>query len=274
MVKKRPGAVCAQNPSILLSVLVLVLKPVFGYRVLIDAHNSGIFPLEGRSGILMAVAKFCQKAADLTLVTNDGLKQVVEDNKGTAYVLPDKIPDMPSVNADTLQSDGRFPVAFICSFSDDEPWEEVFEASSMLADQICLYVTGKYKDHVDLSQVPENVKLLGYIPEQAYWDLLASVGIIIDLTTREDCLVCGAYEAVAAHKPMVLSYKRIIMAYFSKGCVYVKPEKTDIVNGIRTAIEQYPELEGQIVELEEDLNGQWSELLHGLENKIQTLLTG
>ena len=45
----------------------------------------------------MALSYFFQRSADITIVTNDSLKAVVELNKGNAFVLPDRIPAVPNV---------------------------------------------------------------------------------------------------------------------------------------------------------------------------------
>ena len=55
-----------------------------------------------------------------------------------------------------------------------------------------------------------------------YVSMLYSVDATIDLTNRENCLVCGAYESVAAGKPMILSKTQALMEYFNKGAVYVE----------------------------------------------------
>jgi len=51
----------------------------------------------------------------------------------------------------------------------------------------------------------DNLTLTAFIDDNAYVTLLYSCDLIVDLTTREDCLVCGAYESVSAEKPLLLS---------------------------------------------------------------------
>ena len=50
----------------------------------------------------------------------------------------------------------------------------------------------------------------------------------IDLTTRENCLVCGAYQSIAAGKPMVLSKTRALQTFFPAGAVYTDNSAADI----------------------------------------------
>ena len=59
---------------------------------------------------------------------------------------------------------------------------------------------------------------------------------VIDLSTRERCLLCGAYEAVAAGKPMILSRTQTLMDYFTRGAVFTDNRVSDLPHSIRNAI--------------------------------------
>ena len=89
---RKPKVVAAQNPSIILSFLVVILKKFFKYKVIIDAHNSGLFPLEGSSRFLSFISDSIHKYSNLTLVTNSMLKSYVDSKNGHGFILPDKIP--------------------------------------------------------------------------------------------------------------------------------------------------------------------------------------
>ena len=75
--KTRPRIVICQNPSIVLSFSILIFKKFIDLRVVVDAHNAGLFPLDGRSKTLNYVSRFIQRYADLTIVTNENMKQHV-----------------------------------------------------------------------------------------------------------------------------------------------------------------------------------------------------
>ena len=133
--------------------------------------------------------------------------------------------------------DGRVNAVFICTFGVDEPYLEVIEAARAIPDDIYIYITGKFEGKVEQSTLPCNVKLLGFVPDDEYWLMLASADFIIDLTLRHDCLVCGAYEGVAMEKPLILSDTDALKSYFIQGCIYVKPTAHSIANGILEAVE-------------------------------------
>ena len=90
-----------------------------------------------------------------------------------------------------------FNVALIATFAKDEPIGAIFEA--VRGTDLKLYVTGNQSKLAaqDAARVPDNVRFTGFLAEQDYWDLLRGSDAIIDLTLKPNCLVCGAYEALA-----------------------------------------------------------------------------
>lgn len=263
---EKPAFVAAQNPSIVLALMVVLLKFVFGYTCIIDAHNAGLFPFEGRSKVLNFAARLIQRLSDWTIVTNSVLAEIVNKN-GKAIVLPDKIPYPPSVTR-AANLKGMVNLAFICSFSLDEPYHEVIEAARSIPDDIFIYITGKFKDKLSEEEMPPNVKLLGFIPDNQYWDLISTVDGIMVLTTRDDCLVCGAYEAVALKKPMILSSTQAIKSYFHSGCIYTRPDSDEIQKAILQFIEAKARLSEEVVALEKKLRTEWEDSFSTLVKKI------
>ncbi len=269
IVHKKPSCLVVQNPSLVLAALAVLLRCIFKYRLIVDSHNSGIFPLEARSKILMILSKLIQKRAELTIVTNEKLKTEVMSNGGNPFVLPDKIPDVPSIISRLQLSNDNINVACICTFSEDEPYYNIMNAASLVSSDIIIYVTGKYYGKVNIDDIPKNVRLLGFIPEHTYWSLLLASDIIIDLTLRQDCLVCGAYEAIAVEKPLILSNTEVTTFYFNKGCIYVNPnESKSIAYGIDLAIKNYGVLKKDILDLKQQLNRKWNDQILSLKQLL------
>lgn len=265
LLKEKPDMVIAQNPSILLSFFVLLLKPVLRYKCIIDAHNAGLFPCEGKSRVLMRISRLLQKFADCTIVTNPALAKMVARNNGTAFVLPDRIPDVPEERQYRLSTAG-VTFAYICSYSTDEPYMELIEAAKELPDNYAIYFTGNYKGKVDLERIPKNIKMLGYLPEKEYWGLIASVDAIIVLTLRDHCLVCGAYEAVSLKKPMILSKTDAIERFFYKGCIYTGPYAKELLEAMQQFHDKKEILKQEVVELKKDLETDWTHQINEFRN--------
>ena len=252
VLREKPGIVFGQNPSLMLSLFLVCAKRLLGFKVIIDAHNAGIFPAEGSSALLMRISRFIQRYADVIIVTNEGLRQHVIANKGRGFILQDKIPKIPPV-VELQQLKGKINLLFICSYAADEPYEAVIEAAAGLPEDICIYITGNYKK-ANLAPVamPPNVKLTGFVPVKEFETLLQSVDATIDLTAREDCLVCGAYESVAVEKPMILSDTKALRDYFYAGAVYTVHTVVAIQKAVIELVDRKEELTAQITRLKED----------------------
>jgi hypothetical protein len=203
---ERPDVLIVQNPSIVLATVALLLRPFFSYQLVVDAHNEGVRPFIHNNTIFKTITNFNLKNANCTIVTNGKLFSYVSSLGGKAIIFPDLLPEKSNhLTKDPEFDNGRYVVTFICTYAPDEPYQEVFSAAAMLKEKIVLNVTGKIPASLDRSTLSSNIKLLGFIPEDVYWDTLVSSHVIVDLTTMQNCLVCGAYEALAISKPLILS---------------------------------------------------------------------
>jgi len=144
--QEKPDIVFCQNPSLILATFTILLKPFFRYRVVVDAHNAGLFPMEGRLRILSLLSENVQRFADMTIVTNKPLLSHVQKNGGRGFVLPDKIPEIQGVERKKLR--GKENILFICSFADDEPYPVVLEAAGKLDKEIFIYVSGDFREKI------------------------------------------------------------------------------------------------------------------------------
>lgn len=270
VMREKPGVVFCQNPSLILSSFLVAIRRRAGLTVCVDAHNAGLFPMEGRSRPLGMLSRFVQRGADLTIVTNAGLACHVEKNGGRPFILPDRIPDIPM--AAPVKLPGKRNILFICSYAEDEPYQLVFEAAKGLGRDVCIHVTGNFrKKGIDPGSVPSNVHLMGYIPEYLYAGMLRSVDATLDLTTRDDCLVCGAYETVAVEKPQVLSDTKALRTYFSKGAVYASHSAGSLRDAIMEALENKAVLEEEARELKRERQAQWERSREALVRQVEKL---
>lgn len=257
--RKRPRIVFAQNPSLVLALLLAYCKSLLGFRLVVDTHNAGIQPMEGESSLLNRLARTVIRKSDLTLVTNEALLEIVRSNHGNGYVLPDPIPAFQNVTPSPKALEGERNVLFVCSFSQDEPYDEAIGAARLLEPDTIVYVTGDYlKAGLNSADLPRNVRLTGFVPEQDYVSLLVSADVVVDLTTRENCLVCGAYEAVAFEKPLVVSDTAALRRYFYKGTLYTRNSQREIAAHIRQALDERQVLSEQMRQMKQEISDQWS----------------
>lgn len=235
--RHRPEIVVCQNPSIVLTLMLLALRWVFGFRVAIDAHFGGVDASNG-SKAPQRLLDWCNRTADLVIVTNPAHAEFIQRVGGRAFICPDPLPDLSPYQS-TQASTTPKKLFLVCSYDPDEPFREVFEAAATLSKEgFRLYASGNYrKAGLSADEFP-HVVLLGFVPEQEYYDHLFSADVIIDLTENDNCLVCGAYEALAANKPLVLSDTRALRSYFKRGVVYTKNSAAEIASAVRAAYEE------------------------------------
>lgn len=253
------GTVFVQNPSIVLALSAIFFKVFFSYRLIVDAHNSGVFPRKQ----LQFLCNYVNKNADLVIVTNQALCDFVSGIGGRAVVLPDPLPDI-EIDEDISSSWTDIPlhsVVAICSWADDEPYVEIIAAATLLP-EIIFYITGnsKGRQFAYSNSLPKNVILTGYLSDNDYHNLIKNVGVIIDLTTRDDCLVCGAYEAISVAKPVVLSDTAALKAYFNNEAIFVKNTRESIADGLRQVFGEYAKFDLRAKENAELVESRWLSL--------------
>lgn len=246
---ERPAIVFASNPSLVLSLCLLLSRRALGFRFVSDSHYGGVVAVKG-GRIVQHLLDVINARADLVIVTTEGHARRVRAVDGTAFVFPDPLPQLSATNRRpaVLASEER-SVLFICSFDADEPFREVFEAARLLERKgFRVFVTGRYA-RVGLApeSVPQ-VRLLGYVDRATYDDVLRCIDVILDLTAWEDCLVCGAYEAMVAAKPCVLSRTKSLTGLFTHGTIFTTHEPEAIASAVESAYEHRHQLSALIPE--------------------------
>ena len=198
--RRRPSVVFAQNPSIVLTSLLVLLKFPFRYMFVADAHYIGIVAPRGNR-VFQKALDFCNRHADFVIVTNEEHGKHVEAVGGRALVCEDPLPDIEKYAR--AGSEKLRKVFFICSFDIDEPYADVFQAAKLLQQEgYVFWVSGNF-DRVGIEPADwPHVRFLGYVPEAEFYSHFAESQVVVDLTTQENCLICGAYEAMALEKPL------------------------------------------------------------------------
>ncbi len=241
----RNNVVVVQNPSRILAALAGVLKNVLGYCLIVDRHSN--FRVGKGLGwnpaiwFVVLCSEISLRLADLTIVTNSFLAEIVDKKGGKSFVLTDAIPDL---SKDVLASHIGRPsepnlinVFFICTFSQDEPFTEVIEASKLLPEYIRITVTGNFEKG-GYKKNPQNHKLdfVGYVSNEEYERLLIKSDIVMVFTTADWCLVCGGYEAIAAEKPLITSQTQALMDFYGDGAMFSKHDPNSIVRSIEEVV--------------------------------------
>jgi hypothetical protein len=251
----KPEVIFFQNPSLVLAALIAGLKSLGAIRcrTVGDFHNAGVHP--PTAGFLVP---WIVRRCDLVLVSNSNLAPVIEAAGGRCLAMPDPLPNIEHTAGPVSAPRGAFSVLFVCSWAADEPIAAVLEAARILrgaAPDIAIAITGRPKLAATgwVGPVPENVELTGFLTDEDFERRLASCSVILDLTTRADCMVCGAYEAVSVGVPMILSNNEPTVRYFHKGALYTDNSAQSIAQLIIHSREQHAQLSREVRELKSEL---------------------
>jgi hypothetical protein len=268
LVRRRPGVVLVQNPSLILAAFALLLRRPLRYRLLVDAHNEAVQPFKNRQRWVARLSQWVIRRADLTIVTNRYLADQVTLQGGRPFTLPDRVPSPPAASAKELG--GSFNVVLVATFDSDEPCAEVFTAVAGTGLQ--LYVTGNYRklDPALAAAAPANVHFTGFLDEQAYWSLLRGADAIVDLTLKENCLVCGSYEALALSKPMLLSDNPAGRELFGPSALFTDNTSADIRRALARLRAERASLESAAQRKRIELTELWNSAAHALRLIIES----
>ena len=267
----RKSIIIVQNPSRILAALATLLKLFWKFPLIVDRHTNfridkGI-SLNPFIWFVILCSEFSIRYADLTIVTNEYLKNIVEKKGGRGFVLPDKIPTLSRYKFNSINlSKNQYNILFICSFSPDEPVYNVLHAAKLLTNHVNIYITGdfsKYNKNI-INNAPSNIYFTGYIPENDYFSYLNSCDSVMAFTSAEYCLICGGYEALAANKPLITSNTNTLIEFFGNSVVYCNHEVNSIKSAIKYILynkEVYQEkMKQAYIQKSEDWNSNFKEL--------------
>lgn len=185
-------------------------------------------------------------------------------------ILPDVLPELNIRETIDLARDQN--ILYVCTFSQDEPYQNVIRAAGLINDT-GIYISGDYhKAGINKDEMPPNILLTGFIPDNDYFVLMNSVDAVMVLTEQEGCLVCGAYEGIVLSKVLILSDTETLREYFSRGSIYVNHDSKSISEGIKKAIDQKEKLENDICELKNNLIKDWEVKFESIEGKMKKLI--
>ena len=239
---RRPRIVVVTCPPIFAVFPVYLYAKIFRARYVIDFH-SGCF-LERQWQRLEGLQRFFAKRAVMNLVHNDDNAKRIAAWKVPYRVFPSLPPDLAQ---DSVQQPVAEPTAgerprvvYICSFKSDEPVDVFLETAGRVPGADFL-ITGRAPEAVS-KNLPDNVRLTGFLGEKEYTECLLQAQLIIALTTRAGTLLYGAQEAIALGKPLVLSRTPTLEAYFTGGRVMVENTAESLRCGILDALERGDDL--------------------------------
>ena len=137
-----------------------------------------------------------------------------------------------------------FNVAFISTFANDEPVDEVVAAAALVP-EVNFYITGdtRRRPAEFFAAAPPNVTFTGFLnPNGEYLGLLRGMDAAIVLTTRNYTLQLGGCGAVAVGKPLITSDWPYLHEVFGGGTLFVPNTTEGIRDGVMDMRARHEEL--------------------------------
>ena len=280
--RMRGGLVFVQNPSQVLAVLACLFKKPFGYTLVVDRHSNfpHLWPNPNplRRAVASALSAFSVKRADITLITNGELLRHVESLGGRGFILPDPFPELggeaeASVQdpEDARNAKGRpAEILFVSSWACDEPIAQAIEACRLLQGEVVVRISGRMKPaYADLvASAPPNFRPTGFLGDRDYFALMAASDAVMAVTDRQATLVCGAYEAAALGKPLILGDAPALREYFHAGAVYTDCSAEDLAAKIRALLSDLPRYREDARRMRKERESEWEQRLEALEGLL------
>jgi len=270
--REKTDVLFVQNPSMVLAVLACIFKLIFRYFLVVDRHTTFLLDKNYKNIpwvlLFKFLSRFTVRYADITIVTNRQLADMVKKLGGAPYILPDMVPFLSE--SGRIELKGKHKILMVSSFAADEPVQEVLTAmKDFINDEVYLYITGNYKklDERVRSTAPPNVQFTGFLDEQDYINMLFSCDAIMVLTTASACMLCGCYEAVSMRRPLITSDKDVLRDYFTDA-VFVDNTVRGISAGIRDIIDNLDDYRIRIESLRKKLIIHWEEMYARLEKRL------
>ena len=260
-----PDVVFVQNPPI--HAVSTVARHCRERRaaMVIDAHT-GAFVSQGllAETYRRRFVRFAQEAL-VTLIHNEGLVPIAEELGIRYLVLEMGVPQPPDVEPERFHGPA---VVAVCGYGRDEPTRELLAAAARLPD-VTFHLTGNPPTAYRLPPTaPRNVVFTGFVLDNDYWRLLKGADAVLVLTTREATILSGAYEGLAAGRPLVLSRTETLTRSFPRGAVLVENTPEAIADGVSYALRHADELKSRVALLAEEKRRAWETSFRALQHVL------
>lgn len=215
LLMRRPNVVVFQNPPSICGVVLIIMGCVLRFSVWADAH-SGVFndPLWSRFRRLNRfIARRC---AGVIVHTPDLASQILSDG-GRAFVLAYPVLQPHSITT----GKGSYIVAAL-SYSFDEPVDLIIRAARDVP-HVQVVCTGDPPPEL-VAEAPANCRFSGWLSRRDYERLLAGARGVVSLTTRDETMQTGGFEAVERALPLITSDFAALRTFHHEGALFVKCE--------------------------------------------------
>jgi glycosyltransferase involved in cell wall biosynthesis len=236
LLRLRPRAVAVQNPPTPAAYLVAAYARLAGVPLLLDSHPVAFGRKQSRLwGALVPLHRRLARRADLVLVTVEDLAAEVRAWGGRAQLVHEAPPATAMAGGEPPERDG-VRVLFVGVFAPDEPVAAVVEAAAAVG-EATVAITGDVADAPPglVEGAPPNAEFVGFLGPAAYAEALRDADVVMVLTTEPTSVVRAGYEAVYAHRPLIVSDTPVLREVFPHA-VHAGPSAPELAAALRRAV--------------------------------------
>jgi Glycosyl transferase 4-like domain len=246
VLRERPDTVWVQSPPGMVPHLLLALRNVSRpYGLIVDCHNASMLPPWSHFPGVAWVLNHC----DRVLVHNEEMRSEAEAlgvKPALIRVLEDPPPLLDLPVLPPQPADARPFVLVPCSFNADEhlPVPAVLGAARLLP-EVDFKITGRKRkaEAQGLTKdTPDNVTFTDYLTIEGFEELLAGANVVLGVTSRTNCQLSVANEALGAHSPLVLSDTGILRKMFGDAALFALNTPETLAASIAEALAHQPEM--------------------------------
>jgi hypothetical protein len=247
----RPDMVWIQSPPGFLPHMLLGLRWLMGgFAIVVDGHNGSLTPPWSRFPGVAWAMNHCERV----LVHNAEMRPVAEAigvHPAKIQVLEDPPPVLESRAVPA--PDGAPYVLVPCSFDPDEHAQipVVFEAARLMP-EVPFLVTGRRRkaEAAGLTRnVPANVHFTDYLPIEDFEGLLFGAGVVLGVTSRRNCQLSVANEALGAHCALVLTDTPTLRNMFAAAALFAQNTPESLAATLNEGLARRDELRIRSAEL-------------------------
>ena len=250
LVRHRPRVVLAQNPPIFLPVLLVLTKPLYRFKLVIDHH--AIWSVKTLRQPLLsqgiaALERFASTHADSNMSPNNNWTRALRARGATdAFTYHDFIPKTTNTTKKDHEwtagpiPNHRFLVIAAHGGHPQELLEEEIAAVSGLQDYL-LVITGKREKlgHRIARLGPRsNVIYPGYLDDASYEALKRSADVALSLSTEVNTVSHAIHEYLSYGVPTIVLKDLLLRSLFDAAIVEIDDARPETV---RTALKRINE---------------------------------
>jgi hypothetical protein len=239
--KEQPKIVLAQNPPIFLPLLLVLARPLRGFRLIVDHHAVWSMKTLRQPLLSQAIAvleAFVSKKADANMSPNNNWTRELRARGATdAFTYHDYIPKAPTTAEKSLEwtthplPPHRFLVIAAHGGHPQELLEDEVAALSGFQDYL-LVITGKREKlgrRMARLKLKSNVIYPGYLDDAQYEALKKSADVALSLSTELNTVPHAIHEYLAYGIPAIVLKDTLLRSLFDGAIVEIDDSRPETV---------------------------------------------